>query len=478
MNKNGFAISGLIYTVLIIFIVILFSILSLMSSRKNVLDTLKLKVLGDVNNSTLLNYDPFTKSGEVLEFKAKAKGYYSFELYSPKLNNVNGSMIKTELFLNKGEILYILVGSNNYNNGNTEVRYDKDNANSTIIKASSLSSVANYDGREFLNTIIKNKSVTDTSGKVVVQYLNKKRQNNDLNKIRYIKDCINGNSSNKINTWSEIKAISEGKNVALGKININNNLTNNSNLTDGNFLTSATGNNKGEECVIVDLEKTYNLDYIIINHSSDVTYYGSKTYVSMDNVNYVPIRLLEEKETSLGLTVDAFSIKQVELVGNVYVPVKEQYDAIWLRMYHHNNLSGTVMWSSISQPILEGGIDDLHKQSILYSLENYRNSNNQFEFLLEYSDLSGYNRWVQTSNPLKTSESVSGYKKIKLSWEDNGFKGLAKSNYGKTLLDGSVGSGNWFYSIGATQVWNGGIPGPNTSIKGSTDLWVRIDNIR
>ena len=54
-----------------------------------------------------------------------------------------------------------------------------------------------------------------------------------------------------------------------------------------------------------------------------------------------------------------------------------------------------------------------------------------------------------------------------------------------TLLDGIVGT-NWFYAIGAYNVWNNegdpkpkGIPGPHDvlPVYGDIELYVRIDNI-
>ena len=119
MNKKGFAISGLIYTVLIVFIVILISILGLLNSRKNVLEKLKEKVLGEVNLSQIVKTENFT---EPVDFKIKANGYYSLTLTSPRVNNTNGSKMYTEVYLKKDEILSILVGDSSYNSGITEVK--------------------------------------------------------------------------------------------------------------------------------------------------------------------------------------------------------------------------------------------------------------------------------------------------------------------------------------------------------------------
>lgn len=468
MNKKGFAISGLIYTVLIVFIVILISILGLLNSRKNVLEKLKEKVLGEVNLSQIVKTENFT---EPVDFKIKANGYYSLTLTSPRVNNTNGSKMYTEVYLKKDEIISILVGDSNYNSGITEVKSN----NNTILKLSYNNSY--MDIKTFLNTNINKNIINSTSGQVTLEYLSSDRKNNDLNNVRYIKNCINGNSSNISNNWAQIKAIYEGENVAFGKKNIGSSINNSNYITDGNLNTISSGNTK-EQCIIIDLENSYSLDYIIVNHKPNITYYGNKTYVSSDNNTYDLVYMSDDLEDDSGNVISAFENEKVVLVGNVYVPIKQFDGATWIRVFHHNNLSGTNMWSSISQSLTQDGYDSLHRQSILYNLEEYRNSKNEFEFLLQYSDVSGYNRWIQTSNPIKTTESVTGYKAVKVSWTDNGFKGLAKSNYGGTTLDGSVGSDNWWYAIGVKNQFNGGVPAAKTVSAASTDLWVRIDNLK
>ena len=124
-----------------------------------------------------------------------------------------------------------------------------------------------------------------------------------------------------------------------------------------------------------------------------------------------------------------------------------------------------------------GGYDTLHKKSILYNLSSYKNKNGQFEFLLEYSDVDGYNRWIQTSNPIETIEDVTGYKAVTVSWPSDSWYGLANSNSGNTLLDGNKGTGR-FYNVGVISGISSGVQINNSYVtKGSTDLWVRIDNI-
>ena len=483
MNNKGFAISGIIYTILLIFLIVLAGILSLFNSRKNVLDNLKNKVVGEVNTTSSIQYDPFDETGTILEFTAKAKGYYQFELYSPKINNINGDELVTEIYLEKGETLYFLIGSTTYNQGITEIRSSK-NAASTIAKVSSNEfDTKEYNGRNFFNTSIQKNVVISNTGKIIVNYLNKNRLNSNLNKVKYIKNCIQG-SSNGLYVWTEIRAIVDGDNKAKGK-NVTGSSKNiaghdYSYITDGSMTTYAQAEGNGEQCVIVDLDRTYNLDSIFISHSNNVEYYGNRTYVSTNGNNYTLVHMSDDLETFNGININAFDPEQVTKVGNIDVPIKEFDGAKWLRVFHHNNLNGKELWSSVSQSNLSDGYDTVHRQSILSYLNNYQ-SKDGFEFLLEYSDLTGYNRWKQSSNPLTITKNssmkkVPGYTPIKISWDSNGWAGLAKSNNGTSLLDGSVGSNENFYAIGATSTWNGGIMGPGSVTKGSVDLWIRIDN--
>ena len=50
MNKKGFAVSGIIYSILILFLILIFSILSILGSRKLILDKLKNDVMNEIND--------------------------------------------------------------------------------------------------------------------------------------------------------------------------------------------------------------------------------------------------------------------------------------------------------------------------------------------------------------------------------------------------------------------------------------------
>ncbi len=49
LNNKGFAISGIIYSILLLFLIILSGLLTMMSSRKIVLDKIKNDILIELN---------------------------------------------------------------------------------------------------------------------------------------------------------------------------------------------------------------------------------------------------------------------------------------------------------------------------------------------------------------------------------------------------------------------------------------------
>ena len=69
----------------------------------------------------------------------------------------------------------------------------------------------------------------------------------------------------------------------------------------------------------------------------------------------------DDLEDGSGNVISAFENEKVVLVGNVYVPIKQFDGATWIRVFHHNNLSGTNMWSSISQSLTKDEVHYLYK---------------------------------------------------------------------------------------------------------------------
>ena len=498
MNNKGFAITGFIYTIFIIFIGLMIAILSLFSSRKNILDNLKKDVSDIVNRTNSINnYDhKITETNVINEYVIPISGYYYITIKSPKIGDINGSTITFEVYLLRGESYYVLIGTNNYNNGAVEIRTSKNDSNSAIVRASYKADqnkvVDEYDGRILSNVQIINNNVTDTNGSVFPEYESRIKRNDSFNRVQYVKNCISGNSENEENAWSEIQVIVNGVNIAKGKNIIYTSEAKNtnpySNIVDGSMDTYALSSEEGNQCVTVDLERTYNVDTITISHKPNKYYYENKTYLSGDGQNYNLISSLDEKEDEKGQTLTSYEYTNLILVGGVYVPYKRFDDAMWIRLFHHNNKGGTVLWDSLAQTYVQEGYDDNYKQSILFmaaNLENYK-IDGKYEFMLEYSDLEGYNRWTQTSNPGEKTGEVTGYKAIHISWSD-GFKGLSLSETGKTLLNGSADSKD-YYPIGVINHNNdiddeneedeedGGIMiNSDYMTQGSTDLWLRVE---
>ena len=142
------------------------------------------------------------------------------------------------------------------------------------------------------------------------------RINTNLNNVRYIKDCINGNTENVDNHWVELQAIKNGVNLAKG-ITITG--INNkegyplARITDGDITSAnyAEGTNRqGYQCITIDLGSTYNLDEIAVWHyfADGRTYNDNVTYVSSDNSNWVAVINKTEAETANGKRVNAWHL--------------------------------------------------------------------------------------------------------------------------------------------------------------------------
>lgn len=151
------------------------------------------------------------------------------------------------------------------------------------------------------------------NGQRVSAYYDQEITNPNLNNVRYLKDCINGSSSNTYNPWVELQAVTNGVNVALNK-----NVTGTSAidsvgagtymaLTDGNIDTAvyARSVDFGLQCITVDLGNTYDLDKVSVWHyySDSRTFYFNTTYASSDGLNWTEIMSKTEASSKNGKTV-------------------------------------------------------------------------------------------------------------------------------------------------------------------------------
>lgn len=167
--------------------------------------------------------------------------------------------------------------------------------------------------------------------------------------------------------------------------------------------------------------------------------------------------------------------------------------SVWLKIFYHNNLGGTVLFSTIDEV---KHTNTENKYSLLYMLDNvnYKGSDGKFEFMLTYPDTSTkYNRWKQTNNPCNeyvattsTGEGMAeGYEAVHIDSTTNYWGGLTRqvsdaTTFNSTYLSGSVGHGNWYYAIGAKSKHGVGIPMGSglgaDSMDSIVELWLRIDH--
>lgn len=458
MNNKGFAVSGIIYGLLVLFIIMLIALLAMFNTRKTVLDQLKNKVLNEVGSNTEIKEFECVKG--VCEYKILLKGYYNITLRSS-----NSSTLKSQIYLNAGEKIYLKI------NENSAEMYGNKELTNLLLKVdnSTYTNVETFNNKYFLNTEYEEKSVNITP-KISVKYIETIRKNKTMNQVRFIKDCISGNDIDNTNEWAEIRAIVKGEDVALNKnVKIydkdNKEIGSNNYIVDGNLNTKSTDGT----CVIIDLGRTYNIDYLYSYHSIESTkrYYDYNLSVSTANIEYKPIYNYEDNN----VIVSAFEEPRVKLVGNVYVPIKETEKAKWLRLYHYNNRTGTIYWDAKAQVLISGGYDTIHKKSILYYLKDFI-VDNKYELLLEYPENYKYNviRWKQTSN-FTSSNSITGFELIKNDFNTTNFNGLQLSGTSNSLI---TTSDKKHYEIGSLNGTNGIYGYNDTLITKSVDLWIKI----
>ena len=153
---------------------------------------------------------------------------------------------------------------------------------------------------------------------------------------------------------------------------------------------------------------------------------------------------------------------------------KTQYEAIWLKVFDHDSGAGGFFQSKTEA--LNCSITN--RYSILYILDSRFKINGKYEFLLEYPELVGYNRWLQTNSPIDETEqsgkTAEGYEAISITWDASYWGGLVKSTRSTTFLEGSTKSTSiaW-YGIGyiSTQ-YSPQHAGPGVKVKKAV-LWVR-----
>ena len=130
--------------------------------------------------------------------------------------------------------------------------------------------------------------------------------------------------------------------------------------------------------------------------------------------------------------------------------VMEAYDAKWLKIFYHNS-TGKVFFDKSE---VKYKTNDPKKYSLLKLIPFIRRYDETYEFIIEYPELNGFNRWYQTINPLEgkplMTNSEIGFHPISLKWAGEIFSGLSISDFTNySYLDGSSNTSYWHYAIGA-----------------------------
>lgn len=245
--------------------------------------------------------------------------------------------------------------------------------------------------------------VTSGNGYAKISYVDvkPKKRNTQLNGVRYIKNCINNDSSNSINNWTEIQAIKDGVNIAKGKSagvydSSGNALSSGGTAFAYSYMTDGMIDNvggsigyshastyTGNQCAVVDLEDGYDLDEVAVWHySNDMrTYFDDVTYVSSDNKSWT--KVINETKS------EDYNGKRVNPYVNTYNGYIQDNLVLWLDGYANNgstrthtattwkDLSGNGNTATLSGPTwydkylyFDGSNDYAYKTSASYGISN------------------------------------------------------------------------------------------------------------
>ena len=171
--------------------------------------------------------------------------------------------------------------------------------------------------------------------------------------------------------------------------------------------------------------------------------------------------------SDLNIVKKAINLQTKEVNGNTYILIFD---------HHIVNAGGFIDAAQATFNF------QYQKFSILGLIPILSYNNAVYQFRLEYPNENAiyYNEWSQTSNPLISSDTVTGYTAIHMDYQVDSFGGLALSSHSSdTLMDCSPGVSSWWYCIGAYVLYQGGMPGPSTTqaqtVVNQVRLWLRIN---
>ena len=174
-----------------------------------------------------------------------------------------------------------------------------------------------YSGKYFIGGKMV-EGQNEGNGYAKITYVREKpeKKTTKLDNVRYIKNCIFGNTVNGDGHWIELQAIKDGINIAKGKTVTGTAAAISSypysRITDGDITYSnyaATSSNSTNQCITVDLGDTYDLDEIAVwNYFGDQrSYYDNITLVSSDNNSWTEVIDEAGIETSNGHRINVYT---------------------------------------------------------------------------------------------------------------------------------------------------------------------------
>lgn len=281
LNEKGFAVSTLLYGLMLVAFLVVSLLMSIMSTNRKNTNTLVKKIEEELNRYSQTTTE-FTSTDGTQEFivpYGKA-GWYKIELWGAAAKNADATSNSTDkkggytsgvLYLEENTHLYFQIGSvggsggtkNNtsttYGGGATDVRlvggawnnaaglasrimvaagggYNSSNkgtgyttgyysGNNGYTYISGYGVAASHPTYSFINTHLMH-SVNPGAGKATIELISTNDRNNPpakktnvLDSVRYIKDCITSTKATvSKERWTEIQAYdSHGQNVALAK---------------------------------------------------------------------------------------------------------------------------------------------------------------------------------------------------------------------------------------------------------------------
>ena len=161
------------------------------------------------------------------------------------------------------------------------------------------------------------------------------------------------------------------------------------------------------------------------------------------------------------------------------IQLKKKYGALWQLIFYHD-ISGGLFNASTAL------VSNEEKRfSAIGMVTSSFKQNDYYEYLLEYPNFSGYNRWQQKIAIADTTSSQTkediGYKKIHVDFSEKDWGGIARSSQSATIFDGSPGVDKYYWhSIGATSYYYNKIQFPGLFYGSGEDgvqyvsLWIRI----